>query len=712
MAILENTHYRFITDKKTGAFHVLMGIDHGLQLAQNMIAVSGRTTDRSAFCHQLKLKNSQRPATHLAPESLYLTFKGEETNIGLRWEVRVALGDDGELIKWRVICQNNGGRAVFLDRIHLLKSLYDRESNFQFRPAQDWRPCFFANGWQSWSFTGCYGRDDRMRRSNLGFLQEPMVLNPGTPKYRVKGKFSSDMFAALVDRDSGQGLVLGFLSQKDQFGTITVDMRRGVSLSAWANADQVCLQPGKELQTDWFALTIIHPDVIQPFDHYLNAAAQDNGVCVKREPPVGWCSWYHYYQNISASKLENNLKAIERIADSTPLKLFQIDDGFQAQVGDWLTFNKKFPRGLKPLVEKIKKAGMQPGIWLAPFIVHPNSQLAKQHPDWLLRKANGRLARAGFVWNMLGLALDLTVPEALDYVREVIRTAVHGWGFTYLKLDFLYAAALECAYRDNTKTRAQVLRVGMRAVREAAGENIDILGCGAPLGSLLGLVDMMRISADVSGHWTPDYFNLGFLFKREPHMPAARNAINNAITRAMLHKKWWVNDPDCLLVRDDTHLTLAEVRSLATVIAMTGGSIIVSDDMQQLSKKRLQILQSLIPPHSQRARVLDWKRSGTPALMRVDMVDEAGGWHLLSFANWGEKPREVRLTAGEFGLQDKRYAVSAFWQKKSWTSDRGEPLFTGELEVHQTILLLVREDDKHISNHNRYAHISTGHTHR
>ena len=101
----------------------------------------------------------------------------------------------------------------------------------------------------------------------------------------------------------------------------------------------------------------------------------------------------------------------------------------------------------------------------------------------MLRKKNGRLANAGFVWDVLDTALDLTVPEALEYACSVVRTASKEWGYPYLKLDFLYAAALKGCYHDPTVTRAQVLRRGMEAIREAVGQDVTIVRLRCSAGS-------------------------------------------------------------------------------------------------------------------------------------------------------------------------------------------------------------------------------------
>ena len=180
------------------------------------------------------------------------------------------------------------------------------------------------------------------------------------------------------------------------------------------------------------------------------------------------------------------------------------------------------------------------------------SRLAAEHPDWLLRGAFNRPVNAGFLWNTFTTALDLTLPPAQEYVKEVIHTAVQRWGFSYLKLDFLFAASLPGKRFDPTRTRAQVLRRALEDVRQAAGEEAQLLGCGCPLGPAIGLVDAMRISSDVDVGWTPSYRGQKFFFQAEPHMPSARNALQNVLCRLPLHQRWWINDPDCLLLRPET----------------------------------------------------------------------------------------------------------------------------------------------------------------
>jgi len=611
---------------------------------------------------------------------------------GFSYELTFGIVQEYPLVVWKVKVSNNVAESVTLDRIVMMDVDPRRtEARVSLPQAQTQNEMgFYYNGWQSWSPTGWAAGDGRMPHSNLGKLQLPMIHNDGTPLLHQRGQFSSDFFAALGDRKARSGFVVGFLSQKQQFGSIQADLNHGIALKMWANCDGTRLNPGAAMETDWAVFNPILLDHRDPLDKYLEAVARENDVRVPAESPVGWCSWYHFYTNVTARDVENNLQSILDGQERLPVQLVQIDDGFETQVGDWFSFNKKFPEKVAPLAQKISSEGLIPGLWLAPFIVHPDSVLIREHPDWMLRDAKGRPAVAGLGWNKLCTGLDLTVPEALQYACDVVRTAAKEWGYPYLKLDFLYAAALPAVHHDPTLTRAQIMRRGMEALREAMGPDVTLLGCGAPLGPSLGLVDAMRIGADVSGDWAPSFNGIQAFIGKEPAMPCARNSIRNILTRASLHSRWWVNDPDCLLIRPDTHLSLDEVISLTTVIGMTGGSLLLSDDLPKLPAERMHLAEVLLPVIGERARVLDWFDAEMPALLRLDLLNDTGEWHLVSHFNWQEKAADLTLDPKTFDLPDGEYWMMDFWNKKIDCVKPGEGVTVTGVPAHGCVLAAFR----------------------
>ena len=598
---------------------------------------------------------------------------------GLVFDVCYALPRTQPLLLWKMAIRNIGTGRVEIDRIEMLRAGFSSASQNESRrrgegrlrgdyvfPLKGARPAFFSNGWGSWNHTGALGFTERFRRTRFRWFNGPMRINPGTPQPRSEGHFASDMFAVLGDREHRGGLLLGFLSQVQHFGSIEALVHPLTrALSMWANGDETHLAPGAEMATDWACLQPVQLDSPDPFAPYMDAVAREAGLDPDRDlhPPVGWCSWYEYFQGISEAIIRENLDQASLVRDRVPLDLIQIDDGWQSQIGDWDSFAPSFPNGVEGLAKEIQEKGFIPGLWLAPFILHPDSELRRKHPDWILKNRFRLPVNAGFVWNRFTRALDISRPEVLDHVVNGLRQAAKEWGYPYLKLDFLYAGALGGCRADTSRTRAQILRAAFTRIREAVGNDVVLLACGCPLGPAIGLFDAMRINADVAPYWYPRFMGHEKIFRPEPDFPAARNAIQNAVTRAPMHQRWWVNDPDCLLIRPESDLSLEEVQSLAAVIGLTGGSVLLSDDMTRLPESRLRIARQMLPPVGKRPQVMDWFDEAMPRRLRLDLRAHGAAWHLIALFNWSDKAADLALDLSEFSLDSsKKWIASEFWR--------------------------------------------------
>ncbi len=604
-----------------------------------------------------------------------------------------ALSEDIPVLIWKAIIENQSSSPVIIEKIELINLGNSKDPKSLFNPgAESNKPvyAFHSNGWQSWSFSGTFSENQKQKHTRLKFFQDVLVQNAGTPATRKIGIFSSDFFGVLADRNARTACLFGFLSQKQHFGSIETELKNRLKISVWANGDQTRLDPGYQMETDWAIYYPYYFDQPDALKIYYDAVARENEISLPENVPTGWCSWYHFYQNISEQVISENLKNIVQYRPELPLNLVQIDDGFEKEVGDWFDFRKGFPKGVAPLAEDIKSAGLTPGLWLAPFILHPNSDYAVMNPDKILRTKNNQPVNAGFIWNVFTQALDLSNPGAMEYVLEVVDKAANEWGFPYLKLDFLYAGALMGNRFDKTCTRAQIMRTAMQAIRDTVGKETFLLACGAPLGSVLGLVEANRIGPDVSGDWTPKYFGTTFFFDKERSMPSARNSIQNILTRAEMHGRWWINDPDCLLVRSSTNLKLAEVQSLASVIAITGGSLLISDDLPTLKPDRRRIAEVLLPVIGKRAFVMDWLDTTTPHNLRLDLDNTTGEWHLLARFNWKENTREVFVSFPDFCLPKLDYWAFSFWDQHLYRVKAGDPIQIPGVPAHGVAMIGLR----------------------
>ncbi len=268
-----------------------------------------------------------------------------------------------------------------------------------------------------------------------------------------------------------------------------------------------------------------------------------------------WCSWYAYYETVNEPQLAKDLQDLTGL----PFDVAQIDDGWEQMVGDWQP-NEKFPSGMKALADRIGDAGMTAGLWLAPFIALPGSRFARQHPELLLRDADGAPVIAGHNWGTGYHALDLSHPGALDHVRDLIHRVVHEWGFRYLKLDFINAGAVP-GVRSRDIEREHAYRDALALIREVAGDDVYLLGSGAILLPSLGILDGLRSGPDVAPMWQ-NYAS------DDPSDAMARNAVVNTLHR-LWHQPLTEVDPDVIYFRSRLNLLtdqqLGWLRDLADI---------------------------------------------------------------------------------------------------------------------------------------------------
>lgn len=132
------------------------------------------------------------------------------------------------------------------------------------------------------------------------------------------------------------------------------------------------------------------------------------------------------------------LVEIAKAGAETGLELFVMDDGWFGdtgdeirQLGDWFPDKRKFPDGLKPMVDGIIDSGMRFGIWFEPEVISVDSYLYKEHPDWVMT-APGYTATP-----MYGQCiLDFSNPEVREYIVKSISDILEGCDITYLKWDY------------------------------------------------------------------------------------------------------------------------------------------------------------------------------------------------------------------------------------------------------------------------------------
>jgi alpha-galactosidase len=354
----------------------------------------------------------------------------------------------------------------------------------------------YAEGWQTWSGVNVY-RPGQTSPPAMDERAQTVMFRPGKPV--PEGVIQAE--GVLAAATPGEPARAWFAPHPS--GEVPT-LRLGENRDRW------------ELSADGEVEEVTGPTLRGA----LEAVGDRLRIGAPRSVPPGWSTWSCYFKHVTEQDVLDNVEAARRL--ELPIEIVQLDDGYETEIGDWLDVRPAFG-SVQRLARRITDAGMQAGIWIPPFMVGPGSALAKKHPDWLVPDRG-----AGRHWDQEMRILDVTKAGAADYITKVFRTWI-GWGYTFFKLDFLYAAAIPGLDR---------YRQGMELIREAVGPDATLLIGGAPLLPSIGLCDVMRVGPDV----LPE--------EPDPQLDLA-NTVRVTTLRSWMNGRLWLNDPDTIVARPE-----------------------------------------------------------------------------------------------------------------------------------------------------------------
>ena len=448
---------------------------------------------------------------------------------------------------------------------------------------------YFLNGYQSWTDTTEFSLGKRLRNikksphivthmfamnmyGDSTFYNYSIRKSHGYDIFYSKGRF--DCFLYSLNYRTAYLIIELF---KDQRCLHIISDVKGIEL-----------KQGEELTIFDYKFYNSYEDGIEEF--------KDDFPYLNKEKLFGYTSWYNYYQNINEEIILRDLDALD-----SRFNVFQIDDGYETYVGDWLEVDpNKFPNGLEKIVSKIKSKGFKAGIWLAPFAVETKSKLFKEHQDWLVKGKNGKPIKTGGNWSGF-YSLDIYNEEARKYIVKCLKHYM-DLGFDFFKLDFLYASAL---IPIKGKSRCQVQREAYELLRNTLKDKL-ILGCGANIINAYQTCDYLRVGPDVSLKFDDVAFMR--LFHRE--RISTKVTLQNTIYRSIFDQHLFGNDPDVFLLRDENiELSKKQRYALTKINALFGSVLMTSDNIATYNDHQKEILNEALTLF-EKGKVLSIVRNG------------------------------------------------------------------------------------------------------
>ncbi len=494
---------------------------------------------------------------------------------------------------------------------------------------------FFVNGYQSWTTSGEMSSEDIYRGTTplagVTKYTKDMAITSGDyafTRYEPRpGFFHSFTYTYLRRGDEFE--FFGSLSERNGYTVFYSDMEKHI-FSVEKDVEGLTISEPYEM----FDIVRFVGGYDEVFDKYF--AAMNLPAKKRIDRLTGYTSWYNYFQKIDENIILRDLKGLSRARES--VNIFQIDDGYEPFVGDWLDYNgRDFPNGMKTIADAVHREGYLAGIWLAPFNVQRGkSRILKEHPDWLIRNPDGKPQLGCVAWGG-AYTLDIYNSEVREHLKKVFDTVLNDWGYDMVKLDFLYS---QCRTPRDNKTRGTIMCEAMDFLRECVGDKL-ILGCGVPLGPAFGVVDACRISCDVDLSYGGKFYNSMSI---NNELPSAQNAINNSMFRRHLNGRAFLNDPDVFFLRDhNLTFTWEQKLLLAKINNLFGRVLFVSDDAGEYSEAELEVLKETFRESD--AKILDVKCVGA----RAD-----GNYEIKFIENGEEKLLYFNLFTGASNILEVR----------------------------------------------------------
>jgi len=431
-----------------------------------------------------------------------------------------------------------------------------------------------------------------------------------------------------------------------------------------SNGEGKQLKPGESIHYEQLVLNRSSrwQDLLDSFG---SAIAKENGINQLKDVDFrGWATWDYYAYRFSADDIYENTQLIKQLAPTA--NLIQIDAGWYSQRGDFANSRADLPGGMKEVAERIKAAGMTPGVWVDGFRANTDSEVFKKHPEYFLQDEDGntiiQVRKPEGVADRDRVYLDYSHPGARAHMAECLRAIREDMRAPYFKVDFMrYGLNSEIlkanpGYRsirahDPSITDVERMRIGLQTIRDAIGPDNYILGCSAVFGPCIGFVDGMRTGGDINPRFEDfpervlanigNYYLSGRVFNGDADYLVFREAADEDESVAEGSSK------------HGGRLTINEAQMWADLNKLYGNCRLSSDKLMTLRPERQALLAEVFSyPAMDETIPLDYWQHGKNREDGYELLLARQGKDIyLGIFNWSDEKKEYKLSAFESGVQ-------------------------------------------------------------
>ena len=455
------------------------------------------------------------------------------------------------------------------------------------------------------------------------------------------------------------------------------------------------LLPGESIATENLLLGRFS-DPHKALETWADTCAAIREITVHPRPPVGWLSWYGY--GSMGQNEADTLRTVDLIKEAFAglgFEYMQLDYGYNEGniPGDWFETNERYPNGLGPVAEHVAKRGFKFGVWVAPTCVAANSRFAKEHPEALFRVHPKDPKQWYWEPKPELFELDPTHPEGENFLRRIVRH-FKAIGVRYFKFDFLgRLGRVDSGLSPHDKRAVKGVELYRRAqkiIMEEVAPDDYVYWCSNLLHFGIGLGSTSMVGCDIGNP-----FHFGFSRGEADHLAHFRAQATTTISRYYLHEKMVRLNPDSMHVAPPANIE--ECRMRATLVAMSGGQMFLSDRFDLSEKDRFDIIRQVTPPYGHVARPLDLFEHVYPeAHPRIWHLPVDTGWdrrQVVALMN-GEHDMTIEVDLKTLGLSpETAYHVWEFWEQEYVGKVKGSVSLS--LRCPSCRLLAIVEEEAH-----------------